>query len=273
MLSASSYYFGKIFKEVSSPNTTVAVVLSNIPHQDIDAILKFIYVGEVCLSEPQLASFLRTAETLQVKYFKFFYDLTLLDELCFCCLVLKIKGLGQECSPSSSGSRPSSDNVQETQFLATALLKPLVKGKQGQRTPTPPLLSAYPPAVTPLSSTPSLPSIDLGLAISNFTSNSAHSSNTSEATSSKKRKLMAQIDTSCKLEVEERTRSENLLMTYMTPPSSITNEEPQDSNQQHRQDPLAIPSERTEILRPYQSQCRGTINVWKSIIKKNIFLL
>ena len=168
--------------------------------------------------------------------------------------------MGQECSPSSSGSRPPSENAQETQFLATALQKPTVKGKQGQTTPTPPLLSAYPPALTPLSTTPSLPSIDLGLAISNFTSN-AHSSNTSEATSSRKRKLMEQIDTSCKSDVEERKRGDHLLMTDMTPPSSITNEEPHDSNPQHRQDPLAIPSGRTEILRPYQSQCRGMLSI------------
>lgn len=66
MLSATSNYFRQIFKEVSSPN--VAVVLTGISHQDIDAILTFIYSGEVSLSEPQLASFLKTAETLQVRF-------------------------------------------------------------------------------------------------------------------------------------------------------------------------------------------------------------
>lgn len=67
MLSATSNYFRQIFKEVSSPN--VVVVLSGISHQDIDAILTFVYSGEVSLSEPQLASFLKTAETLQVMIF------------------------------------------------------------------------------------------------------------------------------------------------------------------------------------------------------------
>ena len=66
VLSACSHYFRKIFKEVSSPNSNVTVVLSNVPHQDVNAILTFVYSGEVCLSEPQLASFLRTAEMLQV---------------------------------------------------------------------------------------------------------------------------------------------------------------------------------------------------------------
>ena len=171
--------------------------------------------------------------------------------------IIQIKGLGQECSPSSSGNRPSSsENAQETQFLATALQKPLNKGKQGQTTPTPPLLSAYPPPATPLSA-PSLPSIDLGLAISNFTNNAANSSNASEAASTRKRRMIEQLDIS--------TRGEHLSMTDMTPPSSIKNEESQDSNHQQRQDPLTISSVRTEMLRPYQSQCRG-------IEKTNILL-
>lgn len=64
VLSATSNYFRQIFKEISSPN--VAIVLSGLNHQDIEAILTFIYCGEVSLCEPQLPSFLKTAETLQV---------------------------------------------------------------------------------------------------------------------------------------------------------------------------------------------------------------
>lgn len=66
VLSATSNYFRQIFKEISSPN--VAIVLSGLNHQDIEAILTFIYCGEVSLCEPQLPSFLKTAETLQVYY-------------------------------------------------------------------------------------------------------------------------------------------------------------------------------------------------------------
>lgn len=67
VLSATSNYFRQIFKEIASPN--VAIVLSGLNHQDIDALLTFIYSGEVSLCEPQLASFLKTAETLQVCQF------------------------------------------------------------------------------------------------------------------------------------------------------------------------------------------------------------
>lgn len=66
VLSACSHYFRQIFLEVSSPNVTV--ILSHVPHQDVELILQFIYCGEVCLSEPQLASFLKTAEILKVRH-------------------------------------------------------------------------------------------------------------------------------------------------------------------------------------------------------------
>ena len=66
VLSATSNYFKQIFREISTPN--VAIVLSGLKFEDIDAILTFIYSGEVSLCEPQLASFLKTAETLQVCY-------------------------------------------------------------------------------------------------------------------------------------------------------------------------------------------------------------
>lgn len=64
VLSACSHYFRQIFLEVAAPN--VQIILSHVPHQDIDLILQFIYSGEVSLSEPQLASFLKTAEILKV---------------------------------------------------------------------------------------------------------------------------------------------------------------------------------------------------------------
>lgn len=66
VLSATSNYFRQIFKEISSPN--VAIVLSGLNYQDIDALLTFIYSGEVSLCDAQLPSFLKTAETLQVLY-------------------------------------------------------------------------------------------------------------------------------------------------------------------------------------------------------------
>lgn len=44
----------------------MAIVLSGLNYQDIDALLTFIYSGEVSLCDAQLPSFLKTAETLQV---------------------------------------------------------------------------------------------------------------------------------------------------------------------------------------------------------------
>ena len=69
VLSACSNYFRQIFKQVPSGNAPVAVVLSHVPHQDVESVLTFMYSGEVSIFEAQLGSFLKTAESLQVTIF------------------------------------------------------------------------------------------------------------------------------------------------------------------------------------------------------------
>ncbi len=150
--------------------------------------------------------------------------------------------------------------MQETQFLAAALQKPLAS----KRATPPPLLSVYPTAssVTPVSTTASLPSIDLSLAISNFTSSASSSSSSSNPSEvgTKKRKLAELPDGCLKTEMpEERKPEPHLVMVDMTPPNSIANDDPNELNQP-RQDPIQdrVPPPRTDpIPRPYQSQCRG----------------
>ncbi|KAI9558769.1 hypothetical protein GHT06_015558 [Daphnia sinensis] len=242
VLSATSNYFRQIFKEISSPN--VAIVLSGLNYQDIDALLTFIYSGEVSLCDAQLPSFLKTAETLQVK------------------------GLGPECTSSLSRKTDGNKNdtsMQETQFLAAALQKPL----SSKRATPPPLLSVYSSAlsVTPVTTTTSvtttasLPSLDLSLAISNF-ANSASSSSSSNPSDVglKKRKMAEPPDGYLKTEIPEERRTEHLAMTDMTPPNSITNEELSESTQSRQE--LVVqernpPPRSDPTPRPYQSQCRG----------------
>lgn len=150
------------------------------------------------------------------------------------------------------------ETVPETQFLATALQKPLVS----KRATPPPLLSVYSaaPSVTPVSTTASLPSIDLSLAISNFTSNASSSSSNPSDSHLKRRKLGELPEGFLKAEMSEDRKAEPMVMVDMTPPNSIANDDPNESNVQQRQDPLhdRAPLPRTDPTpRPYQSQCRG----------------
>ena len=182
--------------------------------------------------------------------------------------------MGPECTSSFSKKTDSNKNetgVQETQFLAAALQKPLAS----KRATPPPLLSVYPTAssVTPVSTPSSLPSIDLGLAISNFTSNasSSGSGNPSEV-GLKKRKLATDHPDGClKTETtDERKPEPHLAMVDMTPPNSIANDDLNEPNQP-RQDPLQdrVPPPRTDLTpRPYQSQCRGNWKL-KSVVYKS----
>ena len=151
--------------------------------------------------------------------------------------------------------------MQETQFLATALQKPLAS----KRATPPPLLSVYSsaPSVTPVSNTASLPSIDLSLAISNFTSSASGSGSSHHHPSDanlKRRKLTDGIpDGYLKTEVSDDRKTEPMAIVDMTPPNSIANDDTNESNLQ-RQDPLqdrAVLPRTDPTPRPYQSQCRG----------------
>ncbi|XP_056634652.1 longitudinals lacking protein, isoforms H/M/V-like [Diorhabda sublineata] len=64
ILSACSPYFRTIFKENPCPHPIV--ILKDVCHSDLVAIINFMYHGEVTVTEEQLASFLNTAMLLQV---------------------------------------------------------------------------------------------------------------------------------------------------------------------------------------------------------------
>lgn len=157
--------------------------------------------------------------------------------------------------------------MQETQFLAAALQKPL----SSKRATPPPLLSVYSSSlsVTPVTTTTSvtttasLPSLDLSLAISNFASSASSSSSSNPSDVGMRKRRMAETpDGYLKTEMPEERKTEHLAMTDMTPPNSITNEELSES-MQSRQESLQdrIPPSRTDPTpRPYQSQCRGAYN-------------
>ncbi|CAH1104810.1 unnamed protein product [Psylliodes chrysocephalus] len=64
ILSACSPYFRTIFKENPCPHPIV--ILKDVAHVDLMAIINFMYQGEVTVSEEQLSSFFNTAMILQV---------------------------------------------------------------------------------------------------------------------------------------------------------------------------------------------------------------
>lgn len=72
ILSACSPYFRTIFKE--NPCSHPIVILKDVAHSDLMAIINFMYHGEVTVTEEQLASFLNTAMLLQVSGLMNNYD-------------------------------------------------------------------------------------------------------------------------------------------------------------------------------------------------------
>jgi len=66
VLSACSPYFRDILKGISSWQHPV-IVLKDVPYEDLQGIVEFIYHGEVNVDKESLNSFLRTASTLRVK--------------------------------------------------------------------------------------------------------------------------------------------------------------------------------------------------------------
>ncbi|XP_065343136.1 protein bric-a-brac 2-like isoform X2 [Cloeon dipterum] len=65
ILSACSPYFRNVFKE--NPCQHPIVILKDVQNTELDALLSFMYQGEVYISQDRLSSFLRTAEILQVR--------------------------------------------------------------------------------------------------------------------------------------------------------------------------------------------------------------
>ncbi|CAH2243463.1 jg9379 [Pararge aegeria aegeria] len=65
LLSACSSYFRQIFKE--NPCQHPVIIFRNFKFEDLNAIINFMYHGEVNIFQEQLESFLITAELLEVK--------------------------------------------------------------------------------------------------------------------------------------------------------------------------------------------------------------
>ncbi|XP_008467568.1 protein tramtrack, beta isoform-like isoform X1 [Diaphorina citri] len=65
ILSACSSYFRTIFRE--NPCQHPVVILKDINYEDIEAVLCFVYQGTVYISKSRMDSFLKTAESLQIK--------------------------------------------------------------------------------------------------------------------------------------------------------------------------------------------------------------
>ncbi|XP_014253495.1 protein bric-a-brac 2-like [Cimex lectularius] len=65
LLSACSTYFRDIFKE--NPCQHPVVIFRNVKYDDLEALVSFMYKGEVNVEQDGLSSFLSTAELLEVK--------------------------------------------------------------------------------------------------------------------------------------------------------------------------------------------------------------
>ncbi|ODN03899.1 Protein bric-a-brac 1, partial [Orchesella cincta] len=66
VLSACSKYFEQVFCEYPQQNSTL-VILKDMKFADVQAIIEFMYQGEINVAHDQLASLLKAAESLQVK--------------------------------------------------------------------------------------------------------------------------------------------------------------------------------------------------------------
>lgn len=65
LLSACSTYFRDILKE--NPCQHPIIILKNVKYEDLQALIDFMYQGEVSVKQDQLTSFLTTAELLAVQ--------------------------------------------------------------------------------------------------------------------------------------------------------------------------------------------------------------
>eukprot|EP00091_Calanus_sinicus_P001319 TRINITY_DN11303_c0_g1_i1.p1 TRINITY_DN11303_c0_g1~~TRINITY_DN11303_c0_g1_i1.p1 ORF type:complete len:133 (-),score=22.85 TRINITY_DN11303_c0_g1_i1:71-469(-) len=65
VLSESSQFFKSIFAEDPEPNSLL--FLHGVRYSELQAILKFVYLGDVDVAEHMLGSFLDTAQYLEIK--------------------------------------------------------------------------------------------------------------------------------------------------------------------------------------------------------------
>lgn len=65
VLSACSPYFKALLQE--NPSKHPIIILKDVPFTHLQAILEFMYAGEVNVSQEQLSAFLKTADRLKVK--------------------------------------------------------------------------------------------------------------------------------------------------------------------------------------------------------------
>ncbi|KAK2721977.1 longitudinals lacking protein-like [Artemia franciscana] len=65
VLSACSPYFKALLEE--NPSKHPIIILKDVPFAHLQAILEFMYAGEVNVAQDQLPAFLKTAERLKVK--------------------------------------------------------------------------------------------------------------------------------------------------------------------------------------------------------------
>lgn len=65
VLSACSPYFKSLLEE--NPSKHPIIILKDVPFSHLQAILEFMYAGEVNVSQDQLPAFLKTADRLKVK--------------------------------------------------------------------------------------------------------------------------------------------------------------------------------------------------------------
>ena len=173
-------------------------------------------------------------------------------------MALQVKGLRPELhpppSPTLSSSSSRSGRVTETQFLAAALQRPRpqlhhITPAQTASLPSQPALSAGP---APIVST--LPGIDLGRAISNFTQNE------NEGNQIKKRKLTEERTSNSTPPVEETDEvRENKNLVIVDAPVLLSRPSSEDSNQDEQsRDPLRdSPGRASTASRPHSVQGRG----------------
>jgi len=65
VLSACSPYFKSLLEE--NPSKHPIIILKDVAYSHLQAILEFMYAGEVNVSQEQLPAFLKTADRLKVK--------------------------------------------------------------------------------------------------------------------------------------------------------------------------------------------------------------
>ncbi|KAK2720482.1 zinc finger and BTB domain-containing protein 14-like [Artemia franciscana] len=65
MLSSCSSYFAKIFRECEKKQTSI--IISDVSKEEMNSILKFIYSGEISLSEDEIQGVLSSAKLLEIR--------------------------------------------------------------------------------------------------------------------------------------------------------------------------------------------------------------